>query len=291
MKDYFTILGISRSATEEEIKDAYRNLAKKWHPDSNEGSPDAARTMQDLNRAKEVLFQKETREEYLRVLRLQDTITPEYVQRAARRYVRDYDRTPRTLASLPKFDKKKFTFVFIFFALLVIGAGYFISVTISSALPEPADPVQAILDRQQTLGTTPRQVLDTIQVPNLPADRLSQMAAFLVMMEEHQSAAKYWEEALEKDTTNAEIFTNLLLSLLRRYEYQKAFNLVEDFVKGDHDRIIIWDKIGEYFLVEGRRRDARDAFRNALIFAAKVRFPDEELSRHIENAKSHIDSY
>src|SRR5687768_12586403 len=101
MKDYFTILGIDRSASEDEIKEAYRRLAKQWHPDNNHSDPEAARTMQDLNHAKEVLFQKETRDEYLRVLRLQDKITPESVERVARKYVRDYERTSRTLASFP----------------------------------------------------------------------------------------------------------------------------------------------------------------------------------------------
>lgn len=285
MKDYFTILGIARSASEDEIKEAYRKLAKQWHPDNNHTDPEAARNMQDLNHAKEVLFQKETRDEYLRVLRLQDRITPEYVERVARKYVRDYERTSRTLASFPKFDRKKFIAVFIFLVLGVAGAFYFGYVSTSEANVEPANPVQAILERQQTLGNMPRQSLDSIVVPDLTAEKLSQMAALLVMMEERRSAVKYYEHAFAKDPQNAEIFTGLLLNLLGQYEYKRAFALVDQFASSDSSRVIIWNKIGEYFLIEGRRRDARDAFRNVTIFAKALEAPSVEVRTHLTNAE------
>ena len=51
MQDPYRTLGISPSASEDEIKKAYRALAKKYHPDVNNGSPDAEARMKEINEA------------------------------------------------------------------------------------------------------------------------------------------------------------------------------------------------------------------------------------------------
>ncbi len=51
MQDPYRVLGISPAASEEEIKKAYRNLAKKYHPDVNNGSPQAEAKMKEVNEA------------------------------------------------------------------------------------------------------------------------------------------------------------------------------------------------------------------------------------------------
>lgn len=53
MTDPYQVLGISRDASDEEIKQAYRRLAKKYHPDRNPGDAEAARKMQEVNAAYE----------------------------------------------------------------------------------------------------------------------------------------------------------------------------------------------------------------------------------------------
>ncbi len=53
MNDPYSVLGVPKDASEEEIKRAYRRLAKKYHPDLNPGDPEAARKMNEVNAAYE----------------------------------------------------------------------------------------------------------------------------------------------------------------------------------------------------------------------------------------------
>ena len=62
--DYYEILGIKKTATEEEIKNAYRKLARKLHPDLNPTDKDANKKFQQLNEANEVLSDVEKRKKY-----------------------------------------------------------------------------------------------------------------------------------------------------------------------------------------------------------------------------------
>ncbi|MEM3012688.1 MAG: molecular chaperone DnaJ [Candidatus Hadarchaeales archaeon] len=63
MKDYYEILGVSRNASKEEIKRAYRELAMKYHPDRNK-SPDAEEKFKEISEAYAVLSDDEKRAEY-----------------------------------------------------------------------------------------------------------------------------------------------------------------------------------------------------------------------------------
>jgi molecular chaperone DnaJ len=63
-KDYYAILGVSRSATDKEIKQAYRRLARKYHPDVNPGDKSAEARFKEINEANEVLSDPEKRKKY-----------------------------------------------------------------------------------------------------------------------------------------------------------------------------------------------------------------------------------
>ena len=63
-KDYYTTLGVSKNATEAEIKKAYRKLAREFHPDVNPGNKAAEARFKEINEANEVLGNAESRRKY-----------------------------------------------------------------------------------------------------------------------------------------------------------------------------------------------------------------------------------
>jgi curved DNA-binding protein len=63
-KDYYRVLGVAKTATEKEIKAAYRKLARKHHPDVNPGNKGAEAKFKEINEAYEVLGDKEKRKRY-----------------------------------------------------------------------------------------------------------------------------------------------------------------------------------------------------------------------------------
>ena len=63
-KDYYEILGVSKSASSEEIKKAYRQLARKYHPDLNQGDKQAEQRFKEVNEAQEILSDPEKRSKY-----------------------------------------------------------------------------------------------------------------------------------------------------------------------------------------------------------------------------------
>ena len=62
--DYYKILGVSRNATDQEIKQAYRKLAMKYHPDRNPGNKEAEDKFKEINEAYGVLSDSEKRAAY-----------------------------------------------------------------------------------------------------------------------------------------------------------------------------------------------------------------------------------
>src|SRR5579884_2937433 len=70
-KDYYKILGVERTASQDDIKKAFRKLARKHHPDMNPGNKEAEKRFKEINEAYEVLSDTEKRQKY-------DTLGPNW---------------------------------------------------------------------------------------------------------------------------------------------------------------------------------------------------------------------
>lgn len=64
LQDYYKTLQVSQRATEEEIKTAYRKLAKQYHPDVHPGDPECERKFREINEAYSILGDTEKRKQY-----------------------------------------------------------------------------------------------------------------------------------------------------------------------------------------------------------------------------------
>ena len=63
-RDYYEVLGVAKGASEDEIKKAYRKVAKKYHPDLNPGNAEAEAKFKEAGEAYEVLSDAEKRQRY-----------------------------------------------------------------------------------------------------------------------------------------------------------------------------------------------------------------------------------
>ena len=64
MRDPYTVLGVAKTAKPDEIKSAFRKLAKKYHPDQNQDDPKAQAKFSEINQAYEIVGDKERRGQF-----------------------------------------------------------------------------------------------------------------------------------------------------------------------------------------------------------------------------------
>lgn len=149
MKDYYSILGIPRSATSNEIKDAYRTLAKKFHPDIN-ASPDAERIFKELNEAYEVLGDPIKKAQYDQPFLYKPVTTTEPVHRdrayRSQRYASPKNSEAQRLQQL----KEEYKPIFVW--LCKIGLSFSILIALDVIIP-PAKTQEVIAQSLYSRGS------------------------------------------------------------------------------------------------------------------------------------------
>lgn len=106
MKDPYSVLGVSPTASEEEIKKAYKKLAKQYHPDVTGNSPEAEKKMQEINAAYDEVMNKKNSYNPFESSNTNNNSSDEpLVYQAAQNYIR-YHRFREALNALSQIEMK-----------------------------------------------------------------------------------------------------------------------------------------------------------------------------------------
>ncbi len=290
MKDYFSILGVPRYANEEEIKEAYRKLAMRWHPDLNFGDEESEKKMQDLNRAKEVLFDKETRDDYKRLLDVQDRMTLDSIRNYKKKNKQEKQYKTVDIEKKYPFDRTK-VILSLIGIIAVIGAALFFALRAHQDRIETSNPIGDIVKRHLTSERPIGTVEPNQRIPNQSIDAIERMATLSAMLGDYKTAISYWRFVLDSGKYHLSTVTNVALAFIKINNYAEAMATVSQYAVTKHDQLIVYSLLGDYFKSSAQIFDAEDAYKAALAVSPNLDSTDAATEEAILRAKAGVFSH
>ena len=293
MVDYFAVFGLSRSASDAEIRDAYRKLAKAYHPDNRPNDPEAMSRMQAINEAKSVLLDPVKREEHRVLLGLRESLSRERLTQLRMQHspaVTTYrPRKPRRPQS--KWDRLWSKWLTAIACVMLLGVAGVVTFQMTRPAPAANDPIREIIARYSHADKLPFDSLpppDTMTVPNDSVAKLKRKADILFGFGEYRAASKYYEKCLALDSTDEDVMKNLSFAYFKRGRYAQSLEVLTRQMKGDSNLVVAYYNIGELFMREEKPFDARSAFQAAIRIADEMRAEGKSPPSFVGNARKQL---